>query len=72
MRLSLAKSLLALAATALPFVAADDERRIESKSLNPCMSNSSFSATLFNVVFTPNNRSLAFNIEGISRASAPW
>jgi hypothetical protein len=32
MRLSLSKSLLALAATALPFVAADDERRIESKS----------------------------------------
>jgi hypothetical protein len=58
-------SLFALAAAALPFVAADD-RRIESKSLNPCMSNSSFSATLFNVVFTPNNRSLAFNIEGIS------
>lgn len=65
MRLSLPKALLALAATALPFVAAE-ERRIESKSLNPCMSNSSFSATLFNVVFTPNNRSLAFNIEGIS------
>ena len=66
MRLSFSKSLLALVATALPFVAADDNRRIESKSLNPCMSNSSFSATLFNVVFTPNNRSLAFNIEGIS------
>lgn len=65
MRLSLSKALLALAATALPFATAD-ERRIESKSLNPCMSNSSFSATLFNVVFTPNNRSLAFNIEGIS------
>lgn len=66
MRLSLSKSLLALAATALPFAAADDERRIESRSLNPCMSNSSFSATLFQVTFTPGNRSLAFNIEGIS------
>ena len=66
MRLSLSRSLLALAATALPFAAAAGERLIESKSLNPCMSNSSFSATLFNVVFTPNNRSLAFDIEGIS------
>ncbi|KAJ8111647.1 hypothetical protein OPT61_g5812 [Boeremia exigua] len=66
MRPSLSKSLLALAATALPFVAGADNRLIESKSLNPCMSNSSFSATLFNVVFTPNNRSLAFDIQGIS------
>ncbi|KAF1358520.1 TRP-domain-containing protein [Lizonia empirigonia] len=64
MRLSLSTSLLALAVT--PFVAAADSRLIESRSLNPCMSNSSFSATLFNVVFTPANRSLAFNIEGIS------
>jgi hypothetical protein len=65
MRLPLSRSLLALAATALPFAAAE-ERLIESKSLNPCMTNSSFSATRFNVVFTPNNRSLAFDIEGIS------
>ena len=65
MRLSLSRSLLALAATALPFVAAE-ERLIESKSLNPCMANSSFSATLFNVAFTPSNRSLGFKIEGIS------
>ena len=66
MRLSLSRSLLALAATALPFAAAAGERLIESKSLNPCMSNSSFSATLFNVAFTPSNRSLGFKIEGIS------
>ncbi|ORY11728.1 hypothetical protein BCR34DRAFT_317022 [Clohesyomyces aquaticus] len=62
---SLSKSsLLLLAAAALPFSSA--ERLIESKSLNPCQSNSSFSATLFNVAFTPNNRSLAFNFEGVS------
>lgn len=61
---SLSKSLLWLAATALPLVSA--ERIIESKSLNPCMANSSFSATLFNVAFTPSNRSLGFKIEGIS------
>ncbi|KAF1848911.1 TRP-domain-containing protein [Cucurbitaria berberidis CBS 394.84] len=61
---SLSKSLLWLAAAAVPLVSA--ERIIESKSLNPCMSNSSFSATLFNVAFTPGNRSLDFKIEGIS------
>lgn len=61
---SLSKSLLLLAASALPLASA--ERIIESKSLNPCQSNSSFAATLFNVAFTPNNRSLAFNIQGVS------
>lgn len=64
MRLSLSRSLLWLTAAALPLASA--ERIIESKSLNPCMSNSSLSATLFNVAFTPSNRSLAFKIEGIS------
>lgn len=61
---SLAKSALLFAAAALPAVSA--ERIIESRSLNPCMANSSFSATLFHVAFTPNNRSLSFTIEGIS------
>jgi len=64
MRLSLSQSLLWLAATAAPLASA--ERIIESRSLNPCMANSSFSATLFNVAFTPNNRSLGFKIDGIS------
>ncbi|KAK7543822.1 hypothetical protein BKA81DRAFT_349463 [Phyllosticta paracitricarpa] len=50
-----------------PFAAA--ERMIESNSLNPCMANSSFSATLFNVVFTPNNKTLTFNIVGVSDIS---
>jgi hypothetical protein len=64
MRLSLSQSLLCLAAVAAPLASA--ERLLESKSLNPCMSNSSFSATLFNVALTPNNRSLDFNLDGIS------
>jgi hypothetical protein len=62
MRLSLSQSLLWLAAAAAPLVSA--ERLLESKSLNPCMTNSSFSATLFNVALTPNNRSLDSNIAG--------
>jgi hypothetical protein len=64
MKSSLFHTLLGLAALAAPLVSG--ERLIESKSLNPCMSNSSFSATLFNVAFTPGNRSLGFQIEGIS------
>jgi len=41
-------------------------RLIESKSLNPCQENSSFTATLFNVVFTPDNNTLAFDVVGVS------
>ena len=42
---------------------------LESTSLNPCMTNSKFSATLFNVLFTPENGTLFFNINGISAIS---
>lgn len=49
--------------------AASALRLIESNSLNPCMDNSSFSATLFNVIFTPDNRTLSFNIVGVSEIS---
>lgn len=41
-------------------------RLIESKSLNPCQDNSNLTATLFNVVFTPDNKSLALDIVGVS------
>jgi hypothetical protein len=41
-------------------------RLIESSSLNACQDNSSFTASLFNVVFTPNNLTLAFDIIGVS------
>ncbi|KAL9600514.1 MAG: hypothetical protein Q9219_003165 [cf. Caloplaca sp. 3 TL-2023] len=44
-------------------------RLIESKSLNPCQDNSSFTATLFNVLFTPDNGSLAFDVVGVSSIS---
>ena len=44
-------------------------RFLETKSLNPCQSNSSFTASLFNVIFTPDNGSLAFDIKGISSLS---
>ena len=41
-------------------------RFIESNSLNPCQENSGFTATLFDVIFTPDNGSLAYNINGVS------
>lgn len=57
-------SFLAILSTVSPFASA--LRFIESKSLNPCQSSLSFNATLFNVIFTPNNGSLAFDIIGVS------
>lgn len=41
-------------------------RLIESKSLNACQDNSSFTASLFNVVFTPDNLTLTFDVVGVS------
>lgn len=42
------------------------ERLLTSTSLNPCQENSNFSATLFDVIFTPDNRTLAFDVNGVS------
>ncbi|QDS71899.1 hypothetical protein FKW77_000247 [Venturia effusa] len=55
-------------AVCLPLVSAI--RMFESNSLSTCISNSSFSATLFNVVFTPDNGTLSFDINGISQISS--
>ena len=48
----------------LPLSAA--ENMLVSSSLNPCQANNAFSATLFDVVFTPSNGSLAWDIVGVS------
>jgi hypothetical protein len=61
-------SLLLVAALSLLPVA-QSERLFESNSLNSCMTNSSFQADLFHVVFTPDNGSLTFNINGISQTA---
>lgn len=42
------------------------ERLLKSSSLNTCIENSNFTATLFNVIFTPDNYTLSFDIVGIS------
>ncbi|TIA38966.1 TRP-domain-containing protein [Aureobasidium pullulans] len=44
----------------------NSERVISSSSLSTCMSNSNFSASLFNVAFTPDNRTLTFNVVGVT------
>ncbi|KAF2399420.1 TRP-domain-containing protein [Trichodelitschia bisporula] len=59
--------LLAILSAFLPFASA--LRYIESNSLNPCMTNSSFSATLFHVIFTPDNGTLSVSINGVSQIS---
>ena len=53
-----------LLAALLPLSSA--ENMLISTSLNPCQENNQFSATLFDVVFTPKNGSLAWDINGVS------
>ncbi|KAM0327220.1 hypothetical protein ACHAQA_006354 [Verticillium albo-atrum] len=55
--------LLSYFAAVLSPVAA--ERILQSTSLNSCQEESSFSASLFNVVFTPGNNSVGINIVGV-------
>lgn len=57
---ALISALLALTS----FVSA--ERKLLSQSLGQCQENSSFSANLFDVVFTPDDGMLRFNITGVS------
>ncbi|KAK6365907.1 putative flavin carrier protein 3 [Exophiala oligosperma] len=45
------------------------ERIIESNSLNSCKAGSNFTATLFNVAYTPGNASVAIKINGVSSIS---
>ena len=65
-------SLIALSAAIIPMTQAasnggiNNERVISSSSLSTCMSNSNFSASLFNVAFTPDNRTLTFNVVGVT------
>ena len=54
--------------TTLSFLgtAVADDRLLISTSLNTCIENSNFTASLFNVVFTPNNRTITFDVTGIT------
>jgi hypothetical protein len=66
MRFSFA-SLATFAALSLPSVHAIDQ--IVSNSLNSCSGAANFTATLFNVAYTPNNNSLTVEINGVSSLS---
>lgn len=59
----------AIAAISALLPVASGVRILESNSLATCMDNSSFSATLFNVAFTPDNATLTFNLNGVSQIS---
>ena len=63
------KTLLTSALLALPTT--DALRMLQSNSLNQCdgSASSGFTATLFNVVFTPDNGTLSYNINAISSIS---
>ncbi|OIW23699.1 TRP-domain-containing protein [Coniochaeta ligniaria NRRL 30616] len=68
MRFSIGKPLAlfcSLAALITPTLA-DDGPMLQSGSLNTCQEQSGFSASLFNVVFTPNNNSASVNIIAVS------
>jgi len=58
-------SLVSVAFSFLMLMASAD-RVFESSSLDSCQSNSSFTASLFQIAFTPNNKSLALNVVGDS------
>lgn len=45
---------------------ASAERKLLSQSLAQCQQNSSFSANLFDVLFTPDDGKLRFNVTGVS------
>ncbi|ODQ54646.1 TRP-domain-containing protein [Saitoella complicata NRRL Y-17804] len=47
----------------------DAVKSIGTRSLSTCMQNSQISATVFDVTFTPNNASFAFDIEGSTNVS---
>jgi hypothetical protein len=68
MRFSLGKPLALLASVAAlvaPTLASDGPM-LQSASLNTCQEQSGFSASLFNVVFTPKNNSASINIIAVS------
>lgn len=59
--------LLTILVSVLPSAAA--VRYLETRSLSPCKENPSFTASRFHVVFTPNNASVAFDVDGVSTIS---
>lgn len=66
MRWSLAKPLVLLTSLVASVSPVHGERILQSMSLNSCQDDSGFSATLFNVVFTPSNNSATINVAAVA------
>jgi hypothetical protein len=66
MRFSLARPAVMLASAASLLTSVAAEPMLISTSLNTCQENSGFTASLFNVVFTPNNGSASVDIVAVS------
>lgn len=66
MRASIARPLVAIASLASLVSPVVAEPVLQSNSLNSCQEESGFTASLFNVAFTPNNFSAAVNIVAVS------
>ncbi|WPH01670.1 TRP-domain-containing protein [Acrodontium crateriforme] len=64
MRLSLRHALWGALLSLAPLTAA--ERMLSSDSLAPCQDDNNFSATSFNVLLTPDNNTIAFEMVGVS------
>ncbi|CAK7235833.1 Putative flavin carrier protein 3 [Sporothrix bragantina] len=60
------RSLLTAALGALSITTASAQQLLKSNSLNTCQANSGFTASLFDVVFTPNNNSANVDIVAVS------
>lgn len=61
-----AKPLLVVASLGAFFSTASAEKMLQSSSLNTCQADSGFTASLFNVVFTPGNNSANVDIVAVS------
>ncbi|KAK0719667.1 hypothetical protein B0H67DRAFT_159862 [Lasiosphaeris hirsuta] len=66
MRVSLLRPLAALASLAAFTQTTLAEPILQSNSLNTCQENSGFTASLFNVIFTPNNNTANVDIVAVS------
>lgn len=69
MRLSMISPFIAITSILSFAQYASAEKLLKSSSLNTCQDNSSFTASLFNVVLTPDNRTVSFDIVGVSSVS---
>ncbi|KAF2432917.1 TRP-domain-containing protein [Tothia fuscella] len=67
---SVPQSLLLLLAISPILQGVNALRFFESSSLNTCMQESSFAASRFYVIYTPNNNTLSFDINGYSQTTS--